>query len=142
MIHVSTSGLRWLAILLVAVSAVFAAACEDDVITPTPPERVPVTETFAGTLTPNDAETFPFASQSGLVTATLLNLAPDSTIVLGLSLGTWNGLTCSIVLANDKATQGVAITGTVNALGNLCVRVYDVGTLAEPLTYEVRVVHY
>jgi hypothetical protein len=139
MIPVSTGGLRWLAILLFAASA---AACEDDITTPISPDRVAVTETFAGTLTPNDAETFPFASQSGLVTATLLNLAPDSTVTLGLSLGTWNGLTCAIVLANDKATQGVAITGTVNALGNLCVRVYDVGTLVEPLTYEVRVVHY
>jgi hypothetical protein len=139
MIQVSTSGLRWLAILLFAASA---AACEDDVLPPSTIERVPVTETFAGTLTPNDAETFPFASQSGIVTATLLNLAPDSTIMLGLSLGTWNGLTCAIVLANDKATQGVAITGTVNSIGNLCVRVYDVGALVEPLTYEVRVVHY
>jgi hypothetical protein len=139
MIHVSTSGLRWLAILLFAASA---AACEGDIITPTPPDRVTVTETFAGTLTPNDAETFPFGSQSGIVTATLLNLAPDNTIVLGLSLGTWNGLTCAIVLANDKATQGVAITGSVNTIGNLCVRVYDVGMLVEPLTYEVRVVHY
>lgn len=122
--------------------AVFAAACEDDVLPPTAPDRVAVTETFAGTLLPNDAETFPFASQSGIVTATLLNIAPDSTVIMGLSLGTWNGLTCAIVLANDKATQGVAITGTVNSIGNLCVRVYDVGSLVEPLTYEVRVVHY
>jgi hypothetical protein len=139
MIRVSISGLRWLAILVFAVSA---AACDDDVIAPTPPERVAVTETFAGILSPNDAETFPFASQSGIVTATLLNLAPDSTVTLGLSLGTWNGLACAIVLANDKATQGVAITGSVNTIGNLCVRVYDVGALAQPLSYEVRVVHY
>jgi hypothetical protein len=139
MIQLSTSGLRWLAILLFAAAA---AACEDDITTPIAPDRVAVTETFAGTLAPNDAETFPFASQSGIVTATLLNLAPDKSVILGLSLGTWNGLTCAIVLANDKAMEGVAITGTVNALGNLCVRVYDVGALVEPLTYEVRVVHF
>jgi hypothetical protein len=139
MIRVSTGGLRWLALLLVAASAV---ACDDDPIAPTPPERVSVTETFAGTLAPNDAETFPFSSQSGLVTATLLNLAPDNTVILGLSLGTWNGLTCAVVLANDKATEGVGITGTVNSTGNLCVRVYDVGALVGPLSYEVRVVHF
>lgn len=139
MIRVSTSGLRWLAILLFAGAT---AACESDVILPSPPDRVAVTETFAGTLTPNDAETFPFPSQSGIVTATLMNLVPDSTMTLGLSLGTWNGLSCAIVLANDKATQGITITGSVNSIGNLCVRVYDVGALTDPLTYEIRVVHF
>ena len=51
-------------------------------------------------------------------------------------------MACAVVLANDKATQGITITGTVNTIGNLCVRVYDVGTVSEPQTYEVRVVHF
>src|SRR5262245_35329112 len=139
MIRVSSRAYRWLAPLLFAG---LAAACDDDALPVVAPDRVTVTETFAGTLTPNDGETFPFASQFGIVTATLLTIAPDNTLTLGLSLGTWNGLTCAVVLANDKAAVGITVTGTVNTIGNLCVRVYDVGTVSEPLTYEVRVVHY
>jgi hypothetical protein len=139
MIRGSLGALRSLAPFLLAASAV---ACESEALNPVVPERVEVTQTFAGTLRPNGAETFPFSSQFGLVTATLLNLAPDSSLMVGLSLGTWDGVACAIVLANDKATQGIPVTGTVNASGNLCVRVYDVGTVTELTTYEVRVVHF
>src|SRR5262245_56945884 len=139
MIRMPTRGLRWLAPLLFAG---LVAGCDDDTITPIAPDRVSVTETFGGILLPNDAETFPFTSSFGTVTATLLNLSPDNTIMLGLSLGTWNGLSCAVVLANDKATQGITLTGTVNSTGNLCMRVYDIGALSEALNYEVRVVHF
>lgn len=140
MIRRSPRGLRGLALL--SFLAATTATCGNDATTPTAPDPVAVTVSFSGTLTPNDAETHPFDSQRGTVTATLLSVAPDSTAVVGFSLGTWNGLSCAVVLANDKATQGVSIVGTVNSTGNLCVRIYDVGTIAEPLTYEVRVVHF
>ena len=121
-----------------------AAACGDNATTPITPDPVSVTETFAGTLTPNDAENFPFSSQRGTVTATLLSIVPDpdSTATLGFSLGTWNGLSCAVVLANDKAVSGTSIIGTVNGTGSLCVRMFDIGTITEPLAFEVRVVHF
>jgi hypothetical protein len=120
----------------------FAVGCGDDSTTPTTPDPVAVTETFAGTLTPNDAESHPFSSQRGTVTATLTNLSPDNTLTIGFSLGTWNGLNCAVVLSNDKAIQGTSIVGSVNGTGNLCVRMYDVGTISQPVTYEVSVVHF
>ena len=77
------------------------------------------------------------------MTATLTTLGPDNTLVMGMALGTWNGTTCQIVLANDTATQGTIITGGVSSFGSLCVRAYDVGniTAAQPFTYEITVVH-
>jgi hypothetical protein len=75
------------------------------------------------------------------VTATLTTLEPDSSLVVGLSLGTWNGQVCQIVLANDSATQGTVITGAVSSFGSLCVRIYDVGNLTGPINYEITVVH-
>ena len=137
MIRLPTRGLGPLALF------VFTAACANDNLTSTlAPTPTQVTDTFAGTLTVNGGTTFQFLGTRGTVTATLSSVAPDSTIAVGMSLGTWNGASCSAILSNDLAFLGAAIYGTVNATGTLCLRVYDVGKLAEPLTFEVAVVHF
>lgn len=121
-----------------------AAACTGGgtPTTPTPATPTTITETFNGTLNRNGAETHPFTvASSGSVQATLSKVEPDNTVLVGLSLGTWNGIACKIELANDNATQGSTITATVSSAGLLCVRVYDVGAVVDPLTYEVQVVH-
>lgn len=122
---------------------VLASACGNDpVATPTTPTPDPITETFAGTITPNGAATHTFSSSAaGSVSATLVSVGPDSTIVLGFSLGTWNGTACTTVIANDTATQSAVIIGAVSQAGQLCMRIYDVGRFTEPVTYEVTVVH-
>jgi hypothetical protein len=138
---------RLLARTLPAIALAFVAtACgSDDPTTPTTPTTpVTVTETFSGTVNQNGAATHTFTTQaSGTVTATLTALSPDSALVVGLSLGTWNGAVCQIVLANDNATQATVVTGGVSSFGSLCVRVYDVGkiTAAQPAGYEITVVH-
>lgn len=138
----TSRGLGLLALLLMAGAA---AACGSDpysaLITPTTPTTT-TTDTFSGTLTRNGAATYPFATlQFGTVTVTLTIVGSDNTVAIGLGLGTWNGTSCQVVLANDQATQGNAIIGTVNAAGSLCARVYDVGNVVDPLPYEVQVVH-
>ena len=116
---------------------------EDPFETPTNPGPAPtVTETFSGDLGRNGARTHNFStSASGSVTATLTTLAPDSALVIGFSLGTWNGSFCNIVLANDAATQGTVVSGGVSSFGSLCVRIYDVGNVTEQVSYEITVVH-
>jgi hypothetical protein len=120
-----------------------ASACGDDPVQPpTIPTPPTVTETFSGTLTINDAETHIFNSMAaGSVTVTLQTIAPDPAMVMGLSLGTWNGTACATVLANDRASLGLSIVGTVTSIGQLCTRVYDVGAFVEPTSYEIVVVH-
>ena len=132
--------------LPVMVLTLVLGACGDDEPTtptnPTPPATV--TDTFSGTVNMNGATTHNFSTQaSGAVTATLSTLAPDSAAVIGLSLGTWNGSSCQLVITNDRATQGSVVTGGVSSFGSLCVRVYDVGNIpsAQPFAYEVTVVH-
>lgn len=131
-------------VLILALSLV-AGACGNslDTGTPTSPTTpTTITETFSDTLNKNGGRTHDFTSQaSGTLTATLTLLEPDSTLVVGFSAGTWNGSSCQIVLANDKATQGTVITGGVSSFGSLCVRIYDVGNITEPVTYEITVVH-
>jgi hypothetical protein len=108
---------------------------------PTTP-AVAIPETFEGIVTVNGAATHSFIAQrAGAVTARLLALEPDTAVTLGLSLGTWNGAVCQIVLANDAAKLDTTVVGTAQAAANLCVRIYDVGQLTAPSGYQIVVTH-
>jgi len=127
-------------------AATLAAGCGSDSITnpdQTPPTQV--TETFEGSVTVNGAVTQPFVVQTaGTVTATLTALEP-SDATLGVSLGTWNGLVCTVgapTLANDKATVGVTLTASATATGNYCVRIYDAGALTQATNYQLAITHF
>ena len=138
------SRFKFAATLAIALSA---AACSNNntVTAPTPTTTpVSVTDTFNGTLNRNGAASFPFnVSAQGVVYATLTSVA-DTTVPMGFSLGIWNTTTsvCSMVLSNDAAVQGTTLTGSATNIGQLCVRVYDVGKLVDPLDYQLTVVHY
>jgi hypothetical protein len=128
-------------LLLLAILS--APACGDNTV-PTVPITpiVPTTVTFAGTITVNGAATHQFVTTSrGALAATLTSIGPDSTAVIGVSIGTWNGTVCQIILPNDQATQGATVIGQVAGVANLCLRVYDVGRLTGPATYSVDVSH-
>lgn len=123
-----------------------AAACSSvyDSL-PTTPDPVIVTDVFTGTIKVNGAASHPFfTSATGTVTATLTSLGETPPANVGFSLGTFTGATCSIVtgLFIDKAVVNSVVQGTVSTLGgSLCVRIYDVGSLTEPVTYEIKVQH-
>ena len=133
----------WTRLLLVPVICVGVAACDDETPTSPTPTPVNVTETFTGTIGANGAQTHQFSTvSSGTVTATLKTITPDAALVVGFSLGNWNGSACQIVLSNDAATVNAILTGTVSAAGNLCLRVSDVGNISlTPAAYTVEVVH-
>jgi hypothetical protein len=130
--------------LLAGALLVPALGCEDTEVPtdPTPDPPVTVTDTFNGTLNQNGAATFSFTvNTAGSVVATITSVQPDSTVGLGLSMGTWNGTTCQEVLANDNAAQGSQLTGQVSQGADICVRLRDVGKLTQPLTFTMTVVH-
>jgi len=90
----------------------------------------------------NGGASFPFtATAAGTVTVTLASLSPNSTLQIGLSLGTWTGSACQIVIANDAAAQAAAVSGTVTAAASLCARVYDTGKVTTPVDFNVTIVH-
>ena len=49
--------------------------------------------------------------------------------------------TYTIVIANDAAVAGTNVLGASTAAGSLCVRVYDVGAVSTPVTYQIQVTH-
>ncbi len=128
---------------LVLLAGLAFAACGDDAPTgPTEQPPTEVTETFSGSLSVNGAVTHPFTvGRAGNAIATLTTLAPDSTSVIGLSLGTWNGVSCQIIIAADTATQGTSVVGTASA-GTFCARVYDVSRITQPVEYGITVRHF
>ena len=138
------------ALLLIPVLGAVAACGQSRTSTPTSPSIQPtvLTETFSGTLTRNAAYTHPFSvGDAGDVSVFLITSADardpsNNAIPIGVSLGTWNGAACAIVIANDSVTPGSSITGRATAAGNLCVRVYDVGNVPGAATYELLIDHY
>ena len=135
--------------ILLAVAVLATGACSNDtlssVTTPTTP--VTFTDTFTGTLSRNGSFTHSFTTASlGAVSASIVNLQPTSSQIVGLSLGVWNGTACSTSPAtggssSDIATTGSSITLNATAAGSLCVRLYDVGFITDPVLYTLQVTH-
>ncbi len=138
-------------VVLLALVAVGASACSDNTLSQlaaastTTPQTF--TDTYTGTLSKNGAFTHIFTIQTlGAVTVTVINLSPDSTQIVGLSLGVWNGTACSTSpqtggSATDTATTGSSITLNATAAGNLCARLYDVGFINTPVLYTMQITH-
>jgi hypothetical protein len=133
--------LRFLTLLTAALLC--APACDDNTTTTATTPTTTITEPpFADTLTVNGSRMKQFSTTGrGTVTATLTAVGPDSTTVIGLSLGVWNGSSCQIWKVKDDAPQGFSLDGLVTAVAILCVRVYDPGTLTAPVTFSVDVTH-
>ncbi len=146
-LHLGGMFSRMTRVLVASVLATGAIACDDPGPT-APVTETPVvenvTETYSGRLARNGAVTFPFAVQTtGTLTLTLADLSSDAA-ALGLSLGTWNGITCAAVIANDNAfkfTQVIGAAGSATGSTEFCVRIYDVGRLSEPVTFTITLVH-
>jgi hypothetical protein len=138
--HRPTSS-AFLAIILVAT---LVSGCDNDDPPGGPSEPPPteVTEAFSARVTINGARTHSFdVARAGNITARFNSLSGDGTVV-GLSLGTWNGQACQLIITNDNATIATSVVGTASSLGSFCVRIYDVGQLTTAVDYEVVVTHF
>jgi hypothetical protein len=125
--------------------ALGAAGCDNQIsvpTTPTTPTNV-ITESFSGSLTPNGGVSYFYnVTQAGSLAATIITLTPDSSIAVGLAIGTWNGATCQTVIVNDRAGLGSTVTGNASNAGSLCVRIFDAtGTIPATTKFELVVVH-
>jgi hypothetical protein len=131
--------------IIIASVAFAAAACgSDNILNPTPgTPPTSITEAYTATVTVNGANTQPFTvSTIGTVTAKLTALSPDETVTVGLSLGTWNGATCTLIITNDAAVLNTTVSGTAQTVGQFCARVYDVGKLTAATAYTIEITHF
>lgn len=128
--------------LLLSMAILAMGACNNTPIVTTPTPGTPLTDTWSGTLSKNGAFTHSFPiSTLGSITATIVALAPNSAQIVGLQLGVWNGVSCTAASSTDTATTGSSITLTASSAGIVCVRLYDVGFVDDPVLYQLQVVH-
>jgi len=129
--------------LLLTIAILAMGACSNDALTnPVTTAPCPCTDGFSGTLSKNGAFSHTFTTTNlGAVTTTIVSLAPNSAQILGLQLGVWNGVSCTAASSTDTATTGSSITLNASAAGVLCVRLYDVGFITDPVLYQLQVVH-
>ena len=129
-------------LIVTATSLAGCGSSNNSTNVPTTPSAVTITETFSGTLTVHGALTHSFAVQrAGTVTATVKTLS-DAAATLGVSLGTWNGAACTIIISNTAAVLNSSVTGTAQSTGQFCVWLNDVGKLTNSVDYSVDVTHY
>jgi hypothetical protein len=94
-------------------------------------------------LTQNGSQTFQFAAlAAGQVSVELMSLTPDTTSVIGLELGVWDGTTCQRVVHNDSVTLQTTVIADATTTGSLCASIYDsTGTLPGPEAFDIQAVH-
>jgi predicted small lipoprotein YifL len=131
-----------LAVLLSVATALAGCGDDDPVDIPTQPSPVAIVETFKATLTVNGAQTHSFpVDRPGTVTAQVKALS-DQAVTLGISLGTWNGAACQIIISNTAAVLNTTVVGTATTAGQFCVWLNDVGKLTAGVDYSVDVSHF
>jgi hypothetical protein len=136
---------RSLTVLVLLTAASLSAGCGEDEPLPTPTPPAEITESFTGTLNPFSARNFNFVVQNpGSVTASVTALEPDSPTTVGISVGTWTGTACQVVVDRQDAVLNSTVTGTATQAGSICVRIYDSSEngLPAPVAFTLSVRHF
>jgi len=130
---------------LLLACALIAGGCGDDPEPITPPDPIPsITEEFTGTLNPFSARTHAFNVQNaGTVAVTVTELDPDTTVV-GLLIGTLNGVVCQTAVSTELAVNSGTLSALGRAAGTLCARIYDSSENGLPaaVPYKLTITHY
>ncbi len=109
--------------------------------TATPTAAPTVTDTFTGTLAQGGSAAYNFTLASdGTVTITLASLAPQSTITMGVGLGTPGTTGCVVASTQENVKVGVPIQTSLTA-GAYCLTFYDLGNMTSADTYTLTVLH-
>jgi len=128
--------------LLLATTFIGCGGSNNPPSIPTQPTPVAITETFPGTLTVNGAVTHVFTvDRAGTVSAQIKALS-DQAATVGVSLGTFNGVACAIIISNTAAVLNTTVTGTATSSGQFCVWINDVSKLTARIDYSIDVTHY
>ena len=134
----------------VAVFAALVASIACGAQTPTEPSTpAPVyelkTSTFTGKLTTGGAAGFPFTVVNpGDISLSITELAPVSTLTMGLALGSWDAAAsiCTQQVSTSQATINVVYAATPSAPGEYCVGIFDIGNVQVSTDFVLKVTYY
>jgi hypothetical protein len=148
------SARRILFVLSALLIAGSVSACKNNTTLPTPEFK---TETFSGTLGPNEKKShtftvnYAYAATAATVTVTsLVNSATSTPLSTTIGIGFGNiAFDKSCTLGNDASTNTATIGQTNGPVpvsaGPYCVQIFDAGTLntlGVTANYEIKVEHY
>lgn len=128
--------------------ALLVTACGNNSNSPAKPTQTPAdpttTERYVATIGVGGSGFYSFSvSKYGTVNVTLTAVSgiDDPATQLGLGLGVPSGFDCNAsTTANASAGTTPQLT-TTSEIGVYCVRVYDVGNLTAPMTFDVTIAH-
>ena len=112
---------------------------------PQPPAYELKTHTFSGSVKAAGTTGFPFTVVNpGEIQVAMTQLAPLSTITMGIGVGVWDAATsiCIQQLSTDVATLNVAYAATPPAPGEYCVAIFDTGNVQVTSDFTLTVTHY
>jgi hypothetical protein len=136
--HAAGTCLRWGALV---VALPLTAACGGSTTTPTTPTASTTTETFTGAVPAGGLAFNDFnVAQAGNLTATIVSLAPQTTITMGFGIGQPSTTGCTLISYDETARVGSVQQGTINP-GTYCVELYDIGNVVNSVNYTVTVDH-
>jgi hypothetical protein len=135
---------------IVAVFAILVVSTACGSQSPTEPDPpAPVyelkTSTFTGTVTTGGAAGFPFTVVNpGDINVSITELAPLSTITMGIGLGSWDaaGSTCTPQRSTNTATLNVVFAASPSAPGEYCVGIFDTGNVQTSTNFVLKVTYY
>ncbi len=136
--------LKSLALVVVLLSAVVAAGCDEEAPPTTPTPDTTASVTWSTNLATGGASSRSFkTTRTGTVSITLQSLAASTTLRAGLGVGIPLGDGSGCVLSRSVET----VAGSTAQLelsvdpGNYCVQVYDLGQLTQPASFTVLLVY-
>ena len=127
--------------------ALFVTACGKS-NSPSTPTRTPAaaskSERYVATMGVGGSSFYSFAvNDYGTVNVTLTAVSgvDDPSVAIGLGLGVPSGFGCAPSSATTTAAGSTPQITNTYEVGVYCLRVYDVGNLTGPLTFDVTVAH-
>ena len=130
------------ATVLALLLATVAAACSKDATTTAPSTSATTTLTFSSALVAGGASSHAFVvSKAGTITVPLASLGAAGPVGLGLGIPNPSGTGCNLTMAvTTSAGANPQLTAAVEA-GSYCVRIYDIGRLADSVGFAITIVH-
>jgi hypothetical protein len=134
------SGSRLPASVIALSAAMMLAACggDDTPTTPSSPSG-PMTENWSSVVAPGGASTRSFIVNSAGTIVVTLTAGP--TVGLGVGLPRTNGGGCRLGVSVNASPGTTPQINTQADAGQYCVQVYDLGTLADPVGFALKIEH-
>lgn len=131
-----------LPLLLVGLLAGLGSGCGDDATPTAPTTTTPVTETFSSNLDPRGSVWRIFTVRApGVMTATLSSTSQPS-VNVGFAIGMGDSTNGCLVTRERLGPASAVPEFTTDVdTGFYCVKIFDTGSLATPLSFTITIVH-